>query len=377
MSEHAVQSPSTFKAREICPSYVPDQETTAAADRGSALHLILQHHGHKAIKAKEARGMVEADEVQLQMVCSYIEPYELKPKVKIIREHRFNLKGLKITDCDKGTADLLILDKPKKHIDLMDYKFGWIEVDDAEVNIQLGIYVLGAFLENPWAESVMAHILQPARDEVSTHLFHRMDVTTMTKLLLRAQTIAARSQTLNGVQFNPVPDNCLWCDRKADCLALHEMVLKASSQANLVVPDCLLVPEDFNDVENAGEVYDFAEIVIKWASAIKYKIISMVADEDQEVRGHELRETAGKRSIRDTPRAQEILTERFGVSQEEFLAKSTISITAAEALVAAATEFGEKGRKSKEMSSALMAEGVIATGNPSRFLVRVKTKADK
>jgi hypothetical protein len=48
-------------------------------------------------------------------------------------------------DCDKGTGDLLSSDKKRAHIDLMDYKFGWIEVDDAEDNIQLGIYVLGAF----------------------------------------------------------------------------------------------------------------------------------------------------------------------------------------------------------------------------------------
>lgn len=370
-STHAVQSPSTFKAREICPSYVPDEETTAAAERGSALHLLLQNHGHKA--RTKARELDELDETQLGMVCDYIEPFEKLKGVKIIREHRFNLKPLKIVDCDKGTADLLLLDEKRAHIDLMDYKFGWIEVDDAEDNIQLAIYVIGAFSENPWAKTVMAHILQPARDEVSTHLFRRSDVE---PILLRARTIAERSNRLAGVEFNPRVDNCLWCDYKASCLALHGMILKAAKQAKLALPAGCLVPDDFNDLANSGDVYDFAEIAIKWAQAVKWKIIQMNMA-GAEIPGHELRETNGKRIIVDPCGAQEVLETKFQVPLAEFLAVSSPSITACEKLVAKHAEHGEKGKTQQEMSTALMAEGMIATGNPSRFLVRINTKADK
>jgi hypothetical protein len=372
-STHAVTSPSTFKAREICPSYLPDEETTKAAERGSMLHLLLQNHGYKATKAKEAKELVEGDEIQLQMVCDYIEPFEKLKDVTIVREHKFDLRDLHIPDCDKGTGDLLALSRQRAHIDLMDYKFGWIEVDDAEDNIQLGIYVLGAFIENPWAKTVMAHILQPARDEVSTHLFTRDDVA---PILLRAKTISERVRREGGKVFNVVFDNCLWCDRKATCLALHAMVLKGSKQANLVVPDGVLVPEDFNDVANSGDVYDFAEIVIKWAQAIKYHIIEMSAA-GHEIPGHELRETNGKASIVDPCGVQEILERDYGVPLADFLAVSNPSITAAQALVAKYAEYGEKGKKSQEMRSAILGEGMVATGNPSRFLVRIKTKADK
>jgi hypothetical protein len=219
----------------------------------------------------------------------------------------------------------------------------------------------------------MAHILQPARDEVSTHLFTRDDVA---PILLRAKTISERVRREGGKTFNPVVDNCLWCDRKATCLALHAMVLKASKQANLVVPDGVLVPEDFNDVANSGDVYDFAEIVIKWAQAIKYHIIELSAA-GHEIPGHELRETNGKASIVDPCGVQEILERDYGVPLADFLAVSNPSITAAQALVAKYAEYGEKGKKSQEMRSAILGEGMVATGNPSRFLVRIKTKADK
>jgi hypothetical protein len=373
---HARVSPSTFKSREICPSYVPDEETTKAAERGTLLHRLLQDHGYKATRAKAAKDLEEADELQLAMVCDYIKPYENQCAVnggKIVREHRFNLLPLHIFDCNGGTGDLLLLDKKRKHIDLMDYKFGWIEVDDAADNIQLALYVIGAFSENPWAESVMAHILQPARDEVSTHLFQRSD---MNAALLRARTIADRVRKLAGKEFNPVVDNCLWCDNKATCLALHALVLKVADGAKLEVPDGLLTPEDFNDVANAGALYDFAEILIKYGQAVKWKIITLNMD-GHEIPGHELRETAGKRSIVDPQGVQELLEKTYGVSLEEFLTISSPSITAAQALAAKKAEYGEKEKTSQEFAAACLRAGLVATGNPSRFLVRIKTKADK
>jgi hypothetical protein len=67
----------------------------------------------------------------------------------------------------------------------------------------------------------------------------------------------------------------------------------------------------------------------------------------------------------------------YGVPLADFLAVSNPSITAAQALVAKYADYGEKGKKSQEMRSAILGEGMVATGNPSRFLVRIKTKADK
>ncbi len=378
-STHAKLGPSTFKAREICPSYVPDEESTKAAERGTMLHNILEEHGAKAVKAKAARKLEEIDEVQLEMICNYTRPYEAGrvfdkdlAVTEIIREHRLNLKPLKITDCDKGTADLLILDRGRAHIDLMDYKLGWIEVDDAEVNIQTGIYAVGALFEFPWAQTVTVHILQPARDEVSTALISREEIQSW---LLRAKTIAARVIAEAGKTFNPLVDNCLWCDYKGSCLALHRMVLKAAEGAQLAVPDGLLTPEDFNDPDQSGVLYDFAEILIKYAQAIKWKIITM-SEEGIQIPGHELRVTNGKRVVVDATGALEILVNKFGVDQQDYIAALNPSISALEKLVSAAADYGSKGERVKEMSSELMGEGMLALGNPSKFLVRIKTKAE-
>jgi hypothetical protein len=372
-TEHARLAPSTFKQREVCPSYVPDEETTKAAERGTMLHGILERHGHSAMTSKDVKELEEGDFEQLQMIVDYTTPHELSAKqhkLPILREHKFDLRKLGITDCDKGTGDLIILDKKGKHVILMDYKLGWIEVDDAEYNIQTGIYGLGCFFEWPWAETVSIHILQPARDEVSTASITRANIPS---ILLRAKTIADRAVKKAGKEFNPVADNCLWCDNKASCLALHALVLKAAEGARLEVPDGVLTPEDFNDVANAGKVYDFAEVVLKWGAAIKWKIIEL-ANEGTEVPDHELRHVSGKRSIIDPGGAQQLLEEQFNVPLEEFLAVSNPSITKIEALVSKHADQGVKGATAKEASSALMAEGIVASGNASCYLVRVKTK---
>lgn len=372
---HARLAPSAFKGYEVCPSYVPDDEVTKAGERGTRLHKKLEEHGHKVDAEAEPE---EIDAYQLKMVADYIRPFEEAAaieKFKILREHRFNLLPLGVDGCDRGTGDLLILSKVAKHIELFDYKFGWIEVDDAEFNIQIGIYVLGCFFTYPWADTVMARILQPARDEISTHLFHREDIN---PILLRARTIADRTNAQADKVFNPTVDVCLWCANKANCLALHAMTLQAKDQARIQLPQGVdLDPRKFNTVAASGDVYDFAAIIEKWASAIKWQIICMAHDDGIEIPDHELREVSGKRAIIDPEGAQEILQNQFGVPLSDFLAASNPSISKMEKLVGDRAEHGVKGDAKEAMSNALMAEGIVAKGNPSRFLVRIKTKAGK
>lgn len=370
-TSHARLAPSAFKGYEVCPSYKPSHEATKASERGTELHGKLEEHEERAHEHVE-----DADDaVQMEVITTYIAPFlafAKKRHLKILKEYTFNLKPAKIDGCEKGTGDLLIVDA--HDADLFDYKMGWWEVDDTEVNIQIWIYVLGVFFAFPGVQRVKAHVLQPARDELGTHVFTRADVT---RMWLRARTIADRVNANAGRVFNPIADTCLWCDNKANCIALHAMALKAAHQANLNVPDGVpLDPEDFDDLEAAGDVYDFADIISKWASSIKWKITQMALD-GEDVPGHDLRETAGKRIIVDPEGAFEVLRDKYEVSLSEFLAESKPSITGLLKAVSAHAIQGQKGNKQLAASGDLMSAGVVTKTSPSAFLVRVKTKEPK
>lgn len=379
-STHARLAPSAFKGYEVCPSYVSDGEETAASQRGTMLHGVLE----KKVGSEDELEVALADQPlgeddlhQLWLILHYLQPFIVSARegrAKVLKEHRFNLLPLKIDGCDGGTGDLMIHWRKTFHIDLFDYKMGWWEVDDAEVNIQIGIYVLGCLVENPWAQTVTAHILQPSRNEISTHQFSRNDVP---RILLRARTIADRVNHNAGQVFNPTVDGCLFCDNKANCTALHAMTLRAAYLAQLSLPskDLNLTPEVFNSIEAAGQVYDFADVISKWAKAIKYKITQFAVDGD-DIPGHDLRENAGKRIIVDPEGAYEVLRDNYQVTLSEFLAASDPSITKLLKAVGDHAANGVKGKQQTAASGDLMGAGVITKTEPSAFLVRVKTKKE-
>lgn len=376
-STHARLAPSAFKGYEICPSYVSDSEETKASGRGTMLHGVLEEKVHDEVELDHALkdvNLEEGDLHQLWLILEYLQPFLIRAKADkftILKEQQLDLTPLGIDGCTHGTADLTILAKKLAAINLFDYKMGWWEVDDAEYNIQVALYVLGLFFKYPWAELITAHVLQPARDEVSVHEFRRADVPGM---LLRGRTIAARVNESAGKVFNPVVDNCLWCDNKANCGALHKMALKAVNHGALVLPDNVdLNLESFSNVDAAGAVYDFADLIAKWAKGIKYKITQMAVD-GEEVPGHDLREVSGKRIIVDPEGAYEVLRDKYDVTLSEFLAASDPSITKLLKAAGSKAEHGQMGKRQLAASGDLMGAGVVTSSSPSAYLVRIKTK---
>lgn len=371
VGKHARLAPSAFKGYEVCPSYLPNDEVTKAGERGTKLHEIMRH------REAPAEVLSDEDASQLFLISEYVRPFEqaaAQARNKILREHEFDLTKLKIEGCDKGTGDLLILDKRAGHVDLFDYKFGAWEVDDAEVNIQTAIYALGTFDEFPWAHELSVHVLQPALDMVSTAVFRRDD-SAVTTLLLRARTIADRVNAQAGKVFNPNADVCLWCDNKAHCQALHSFVLIINENANLALPIDDLSPEHFNDLQNSGLIYDVANVIEKWASAIKWSIIQLAQD-GKVVPGHVLRTVSGKRFLVDVESTYEILRDQFKVSLSEFLAASNPSVTKLMEVVSKKAPHGEKEKRAKLASQALQKEGVLALTKPSAYLVRSEKKKE-
>lgn len=365
---HAKVSPSTFKSREICPSYEPDQQASEASERGDKLHALLQKHSYKAFASLEAQSLSELDLMSLEKICGYIRPIATAKGAKCYHEIELNLRSYRIPDCERGTGDLVVVNGDR--FDLVDYKMGFIEVDDAETNLQQWLYVLGVFAMFPGVSHGTAHVLQPWRDEVSSGEFTRDDIP---KLLLRAMTVAERVQKFRGKEFNVVPDNCIWCDAKATCQAMHELVLKTAMAAKLTVPDLRpgqLVVDDFADKEMSGVVYDLADLIEKWGKAMRSHIAGAAAN-GLEVPGHDLRWSSGKRSIIDTARAFEIMEQDFELDPEELKTAMSFSLTELNKLLASKMPRGEKEKFVNKVLNALADDGIVVKSASSPYLVRI------
>jgi hypothetical protein len=355
----------------VCPSYENDKETSRAADEGDMLHGIMEKHHIKALQSKEFKALGDERQISMiEMVVGYITPIIKAAKTDVEYEVELNLRPLKLRDTEFGTADVLAGQRTKRHADVIDYKFGWLEVDDAEFNIQGWLYALGAFLKCAWADTVTVHFLQPRRDEISSHTFDR---SRMTEMLLRAQTINERRHELAGKEFNPVVSNCTWCANKAGCKALHGFILQLDGKVPLRFPAEVKTfdPPRFKDPKTAGVLYEFADMIGRWGWDMKRRITDLVANEGFEIQDFSLKTRKGNTTIIDPYRAVEIARDQFGVKVEtldDFLAIAEPSLHGIETAIGALQPRGAKGSTKDKFRLELAKEGIIESGRPSSWL---------
>lgn len=380
--KHAHRSPSTLKAYEICPSWEPipqgNQKENTAAEEGTLLHEYLE---------KPCKTLFEALSLDHQEMVTALEGYVdnvhqgCHPESKILREIKLDLIPFNIKGCTHGTADVVIHDPLANIAHLIDYKFGKIEVDDPETNPQIWAYALAVFNMHPKITEVQAHILQPRCDTIGTHSFTRDQ---MPKMIVRLQTICARASVAKPEQI-PTWDNCRFCNLKEEgrCGALTKIALKTIQQNELaIVPksiissDHMVMQEDVKkvSVEEASILYDLANLLEGWAKSLRGAIA--FRDDADEIPGHALVITNGKRTIRDPLGAREEL-KAYGITDEQIISIADLPISKVEKLVGDTAERGNKQKLIGEMSESLLAEGILDISNPVRYLRRTKSEETK
>lgn len=320
---------------------------------------------------KPSGKLEELDIDSIEKICTYIKPLESRPKAEIHREWEFNLRPLAIPHCEIGTGDLIIIN-PDGSAELCDYKMGFWEVDDAESNVQIQVYVLGIFITWPQVHTVNVHILQPWRDEVSTATYTRNQ---LEALLLRPKLIVDRVEKLAGKEFNVYPSNCIWCTAKATCKAVIAAALQVSRQAKLEIPKSFTV-DDALDQAQAGIMFSWVEIFEKFVKDTKWTITQMARDCKLDVDGYDLKESSPKREIISTVGAYNALKgTEFEMDFEQFLAACSVSVTEFGKVVAASTPRGLKEVQKKKAFELLVDEGLVCQNSPSLYLTRIHNKA--
>jgi hypothetical protein len=380
--KHARLGPSQFKSREICPSYKPTQGESKAAKIGTKLHGLMEEFGVDVNRSPEFAELDCGSQISmLEMVAEYVRPFELRAtsKSNIHREVELDLTSYNIPDCEFGTADLVIEWDPTEskqlptHADLFDYKFGWIEVDDPEINSQGWLYALGVFVKFPHIKTVTVHLLQPARDEIGTHTFSRQDIT---RMLARALAIAHRVQKLAGKEFNPIASNCIWCANKGHCKPFHEMALVVVDKAPIVIDDelaSMLSPDNLQGddllIYKGSALYDLAKQMEGWADAIKRRIIAL-AEDGWEIAGKKMKHVSGKTSITDPEGVVSLIAQDFDKPMDEVIASiCDVSIGKVDSYVASMTEKGGKDAAKSGFRQKILGEGMVYIGAPTKYLI--------
>ena len=124
-------------------------------------------------------------------------------------EHKFHLKDLH--PALFGTADCVLWDPVRKHLDVIDFKYGAGHAVEADDNVQLQYYAVGAVMTLGYAaESIDLHIIQPrCPHHAGPHRTAAMDPLGL--LDFAAYLVASVNETQKDTAAVRAGDWCRYC----------------------------------------------------------------------------------------------------------------------------------------------------------------------
>ena len=256
-----------------------------------------------------------------------------------------------------GTVDRVVI--KGTHVDVVDFKFGRGEIDDAEINIQGQAYLLGVMDKFPELKTATVHFIIPRRDEVFTADFTRAD---MEGIRLRISLIVGRAM-LSDAERIPNTEGCKYCKHKLSCAALNEKMLPLAQKYAKTVDDFKMTlwgnysPAEIEDPEVLGKMLNVATVVDKWAEAAKKQATKLAVDEGIEIPGYDLHFRTASAKIDDSQAAFDAVEHLM--SAEDFMDACSVTPSALGKAYAEKLPRGEKKSARAKIDNALEDAGVI------------------
>lgn len=374
---HHKHGPSSLKHKEICSHWRSSPGTNQVAEEGTMLH--------ERLVTRDLKGLEEAQITAVMMVSGLFDDLvkDLGPGAIVYHEKQLDVAGL-----TWGTSDLVAFSANGQRGVIADAKFGWIEVEDAETNLQGQCYTVGAWKladelfgndvvqPPPNCEEIKVVFAQPRCDMVSEHTFHRSR--DYARLTGRIEAVMEAIKDPSS-PYNADPENCRFCGAKGSCAALLGMAkVVAPRVGNFEIP-AELVPAQISEPKMMALALTMANVLKEWTEEVGAHARQMMAA-GIDIPGYELGERKGSRSVSDPAAAFRAV--RHALSAEEFLsAVKTVSITELEKIYAAAIAAqpgatrGAKGRAKQDLEDRLRdGDALKPEGAPVYFLKQVKDR---
>ena len=342
---HARFGPSSLKMFEACPSYQSRGGTNAIAEAGTRIHEAVEK-GDPSVLVDEAEqslarwALAFLEQVRSEKSSKLRESYqEIHLEMSLGKFHTY------------GTCDLLDLYFDGTGV-LMDWKFGFGGVEDAETNAQVQAYAYGAFQKFPNLNELACYLVLPRRQEITYAVYTRAD---MDRIKLRVSTIIARATESAGAAFNPKEGVCDYCASQGTCKALAEKALVISQKAGFDVPASLSLDGTPSD---KGKLLKLANLLTDWCDATKKELLRQSLEEGAEISGYYLDQRRTSRVVDNPLLGFDAVKEL--VSVEEYLLSCTrVSVPQLEKFVAEKAPRGKKAEAKQHLEDLLRGSGAL------------------
>lgn len=260
-----------------------------------------------------------------------------------------------------GTADEIILFKDRELARLVDYKFGYLAVEPANINPQSLAYAIGLIQKYDWVNIVEIYFVCPRRNEVLTHTFTKHEIEGLRE---RIKLILDRA-TAEDKQYNPTTEGCRFCGERLVCPALSDKLLpiakKYAEKADEFEVSLLdkMDPALIDDPATIGKMKIVGMVMDRWVSAVNARALELATDEGWEIPGFDLKYRAPSVKIEDPQVAFDSVSGLM--TTEEFTEACKVSLPALAKVMSKKLPRGEKKGARNMVELALLKGGAIVS----------------
>lgn len=298
-----VACPGSWRASMICGP----GESSPAAEMGTRLHADMEH-GTTPADPEEAEAVAWCRETEKELAARYLgaEYGESRESRLWDASGRFS-----------GQADVVFYSATAEAALVIDYKFGRGEVDGAERNYQLAALAVLVKDKTPTLKTIYAAILQPfaSRGEPRVVKYEEASLNAARAALHGAIDAAEKPGAVRAAGYA----QCKYCPALSTCPQAAAMAV------------CAAVDKwELLDAGQRVELYRRAKLARKLADMVDAKI---KADLEAEMELPGLKLAPGRQmfTVTDAAKAFGIVSERAGLTAQEFTACCKVGMTSLDA----------------------------------------------
>lgn len=346
---HARLSPSSLKAKAICPGFRNDPDgDKSAADRGTL--------GHECVEKETPERIVDDEPLKLavEKLIGYKHQiiFSAGPDAQVFEEVR-----LEYFD-QWGFSDLVIVNPKTRHAHLLDWKFAWnfYKADSP----QFWAYMLGIWRKWPFVDTITVHVCHPFLDKIDIEHFSReKDYDRLTASVKAVMVMADRNDPLD---YQPSAQ-CAYCGHAAECGKLAQLGVEVARRYDETllpkIPKGTLHGSEITDPQTMAELLRIKPALEKALSGWPKAAMEMYHS-GTEIPGYELAQRVGKRQIENAAAVFELVKDK--ITLEQFLKEACqIRYSELEELYASTAPPRQKG-KYKELLDAILCDADLIGG---------------
>lgn len=326
--------------------------------------------------------LTEEQVMYLRFCCKRLDAVLARNPNKILSEISIKVQNEDGTEFNHGYLDVVFFFANGAAI-LVDFKFGYIPVPHASINLQGMNYMVGIFQMFPEVTRVGVKFMQPKLHSVSEAVFERSKIYDYYLRLRRVveQAKFVQSHPDQAQNFMRPGTYCDYCALAGTCAVLANHRASFASQFGNLPAPVPIAELQIHKLEDWAFARYYIDVIEKGLEDFKKRAQEVAEQNGGELRCtlpngeeivYEMRERNGNRSLGDTRSIAEALQEY--VTFEEILGAADLALTRLEPIVKTAMVEKNKAENGPKLTKKAAWEQATATLEALGLLTKPDTK---